>query len=68
MGLGDKVAVQINPWTTRFGTLKRIGRTMLFVVPNGGTEAEAYKPNMVYPIGEWSTRNPNPYERINSPA
>ena len=64
MRAGDKVAVQINGWTTRFGTLVREGRTMLFVMPNGGTEAEAYKPKQVYPIGEYMSRNPNPYEKV----
>ena len=63
MRAGDKVAVQINGWTTRFGKVVKVGRTMIHVVANGGIEVEAYKPGLVYPIGEYAMRNPNPYEK-----
>lgn len=61
MIVGERVAVQINNWTTRFGKVVKIGRTMVHIVANGGIEVEAYKPSMVYPISEYEQRNPNPY-------
>jgi hypothetical protein len=61
--VGQHVAIQLNGYTTRFGTVKRIGRTMVHVVPNGGGDAEAYPEKMIYPSGQYMARNPNPYER-----
>ena len=61
MIVGQMVAVEVNNWTTRFGKVVKIGRTMVHIVANGGIEVEAYKPSMVYPISEYEARNPNPY-------
>jgi hypothetical protein len=62
LSIGQHVAIQLNAYTTRFGTVKRIGRTMIHIVPNNGGEAEAYKPSMVYPSNQYEARNPNPYQ------
>lgn len=61
--IGQHVAIQVRPWNTHFGTLKRIGRTGYHIELNGGTIAWYPMNSNIYASNEYMTRNPNPYER-----
>ena len=49
---GDRVTIKWDNASAKFGTVKRIGRTMIHIILNGTDEVVAVPPKDVYPSYE----------------
>lgn len=62
LALGQHVAIILNNYTTRFGTIVSMFGGVVTIQPNNkALPLEVYTKSKVYPSSEYETRNPNPY-------
>jgi hypothetical protein len=60
--IGQHVAIILNNYTTRFGTIVNMFGGVVTIQPNDkAAPLEVYTKSKVYPSSEYEARNPNPY-------